>query len=264
MLARSRKYAVHARSDRRRGIPTVTVFSTVFARAARNQAEGRGMRALHLVTVPHPMHTAPRAVVAERADKAVESIVGRLTREFVEETNGVATLAAMTAVDDDHELFFERGRTDGLPVVMPTAEKVARMVAAAGRPAEEIIGPIPPRWRKATIEKIAINAVMAGCRPEYFPVGLTAIDALLDPDCQLYGIQTATNTTTPLIVVNGPIADELEINSGGNRLGAGGRANATIGRAVQLVLRNIGCDFARHTDLATHSQSRKFTFFIAT
>ena len=89
----------------RRGIPTVTVFSTAFAQAARNQAEGRGMRALHLVTVPHPMHTAPRAVVAERADKAVESIVGRLTREFVEETNGVATPAAMTAVDDDQELF---------------------------------------------------------------------------------------------------------------------------------------------------------------
>src|SRR5262250_2209220 len=133
----------------RRGIPTVTVFSTAFARAARNQAEGRGMRALHLVTVPHPMHTAPRAVVAERADKAVESIVGRLTHEVLEETNGVATLAATAAADDDQELFFERGRTDGLPVVTPTAEKVARMVAAAGRPAEDIIGPIPPRWRKA-------------------------------------------------------------------------------------------------------------------
>src|SRR5713101_8044532 len=247
----------------RRGIPTVTVFSTAFAQAARNQAEGRGMRALHLVTVPHPMHTAARAVVAERADKAVESIVGRLTRELVEETNGVATLAAMTAVDDDHELFFERGRTDGLPVVMPTAEKVARMVAAAGRPAEDIIGPIPPRWRKATIEKIAINAVMAGCRPEYFPVVLTAIDALLDPDCQLYGIQTATNTTTPLIVVNGPIAEELDVNSGGNLFGAGWRANATIGRAVQLVLRNIGGDIAGQTDMATHGQPGKFTFCIA-
>jgi hypothetical protein len=247
----------------RRGIPTVTVFSTAFAQAARNQAEGRGMRALHLVTVPHPMHTAPRAVVAERADKAVESIVGRLTREFVEETNGVATLAAMTAADDDQELFFERGRTDGLPVVTPTAEKVARMVAAAGRPAEHIIGPIPPRWRKATIEKIAINAVMAGCRPEYFPVVLTAIDALLDPDCQLYGIQTATNTTTPLIIVNGPIAEELDVNSGGNLFGAGWRANATIGRAVQLVLRNIGGDFAGETDMATHGQSGKFSFCIA-
>jgi len=105
--------------------------------------------------------------------------------------------------------------------------------------------------------------VMAGCRPEYFPVVLTAIDALLDPDCQLYGIQTATNTTTPLIIVNGPIAEELDINSGGNLFGAGWRANATIGRAVQLVLRNIGGDFAGETDMATHGQSGKFTFCIA-
>jgi hypothetical protein len=137
------------------------------------------------------------------------------------------------------------------------------MVAAAGRPADATIGPIPPRWRKASIEKIAINAVMAGCRPEYFPLVLAAIDALLDPECQLYGIQTATNTTTPLIVVNGPIAEALDINSGGNLFGAGRRANAAIGRAVQLVLRNIGGDIAGETDMATHGQSGKFTFCIA-
>src|SRR5262249_62081518 len=114
-----------------------------------------------------------------------------------EETNAVTTLGAMTAAEDEEELFFERGRTDGLPVVTPTAEKVARMVAAAGRPSEKIIGPIPPRWRKATIEKIAINAVMAGCRPEYFPAVLTAIAALLDPRVQPYGIQTPPTTTPP-------------------------------------------------------------------
>src|SRR5262249_56381439 len=93
------------------------------------------------------------AVVGGRAGNAVASIVGRPTHEVIEETNGVATLAATAATDDEEELFFERGRTDGLPVVTPTAEKVARMVAAAGRPAEDIIGPIPPRWRKATIER---------------------------------------------------------------------------------------------------------------
>jgi hypothetical protein len=137
------------------------------------------------------------------------------------------------------------------------------MIAAGGRPAEQTIGPIPPRWRTATIEKIAINAVMAGCRPEYFPVVLTAIEALLEPDMQLYGIQTATNTTTPLIIVNGPIAEELGMNSGGNLFGAGVRANATIGRAVQLVLRNIGGDVAGETDMATHGQPGKYSFCIA-
>jgi len=247
----------------RRGVPTVTVFSTAFADAARNQAAGRGMRSLRLVKVPHPMHTAPRPVVAERADKAVHGIVERLISDAVDLPDGATTAPAIAAEDDDQELFFGRGWTDGLPVVMPTAEKVARMVAAADRPADGIVGPIPPRWRKASIEKIAVNAVMAGCRPEYFPVVLAAIDALLDPDCQLYGIQTATNTTTPLMIVNGPIAEELDINSGGNLFGAGRRANATIGRAVQLVLRNIGGDVAGETDMATHGQPGKFTFCIA-
>jgi hypothetical protein len=247
----------------RRGIATVTVFSTAFAEAARNQAAGRGMHGLPLVKVLHPMHTAPQALVAKRADESVASIVERLTRASDQETTGSPSDADMAGSGDDQELFFERGWTDGMPVVTPTAEKVARMVAAGRRPADDIIGPIPPRWRNASIEKIAVNAVMAGCRPAYFPVVLTAIEALLDQDCQLYGIQTATNTTTPLIIVNGPIAEELDINSGGNLFGAGRRANASIGRAVQLVLRNIGGDIAGETDMATHGQSGKFTFCIA-
>jgi hypothetical protein len=160
-------------------------------------------------------------------------------------------------------MMFARGWTDGLPVVIPAAEKVAAMVAASGRNAADKVGPIPPRWRQATIEKIAINAVMAGCRPEYFPVVLSAIDALLDNDCQLYGIQTATNTTAPLLIVNGPIVSALDINARGNLFGQGVRANATIGRAVQLVLRNIGGDIPGETDMATHGQAGKFGACIA-
>src|SRR5262249_47222647 len=155
------------------------------------------------------------------------------------------------------------GGAGGRQLAARAAEKVARMVAAASREADAVVGPIPPRWRNATIEKIAINAVMAGCRPEYFPVVLAAIDALLDPACQLYGIQTATNTTAPLLIVNGPVAEELDINSGGNLFGGGWRANATIGRAGQLTLRNIGGDVARETDMATHGQPGKFTCCIA-
>src|SRR5262249_6066539 len=111
----------------RRGIPTVTVFSTAFAKAARNQATGRGMHGLRLVQVPHPMHTAPRAVVTERAAGAVETVVDRLTRTAATDEAGAAATAATTVADDDQELAFERGWTDGLPVVPPTAEKVARM-----------------------------------------------------------------------------------------------------------------------------------------
>jgi hypothetical protein len=115
----------------------------------------------------------------------------------------------------------------------------------------------------ATIEKLAVNAVLAGCRPEYFPVVVAAVEALLDNDCQLYGIQTATNTTAPLIILNGPIVDELDLNARGNVFGQGRRANATIGRAVQLVFRNIGGDIAGETDMSTHGQAGKFTSCIA-
>jgi hypothetical protein len=248
----------------RRGIPSVTVFSTAFASAARKQAAGRGMAELPLVQIPHPMHTAQRSVVAERADAVVNALVERLTTD-VKEAVETATSGRFDGSNDtdDQEMLYARGWTDGLPVVFPTAEKVAAMVAASGRDATDRVGPIPPRWRQATIEKIAINAVLAGCRPEYFPVVLAAIDALLDNDCQLYGIQTATNTTAPLLIVNGPIAKEIDLNARGNVFGQGARANATIGRAVQLVFRNIGGDIAGETDMATHGQAGKFSACIA-
>jgi hypothetical protein len=248
----------------RRGIPTVTVFSTAFATAAQKQAAGRGMPDLPFVRIPHPMHTAKRTVVAERADAVLDTVVERLTKHdgVAGEAQGVDAFDGSNAVDDQ-EMFFARGWTDGLPVVAPSAEKVAAMIAASGRNAADPVGSIPPRWRQATIEKIAINAVLAGCRPEYFPVVLAAVEALLENDVQLYSIQTATNTTAPFIIVNGPIANEIDINARGNVLGQGARANATIGRAVQLVFRNIGGDIAGETDMSTHGQAGKFTGCIA-
>jgi hypothetical protein len=248
----------------RRGIPAVTAFSAAFADAARNQSCGRGMPDLRLVKIPHPMHTASRDQVRERADAVIDALVEQLTTAApaAKEPSSAADRAA-TIEEDDQEVFFSRGWTDGLPVSIPTARKVERMIAAGGRDAGNTIGPLPPRWRLATIEKVAINAVLAGCRPDYFPVVLTAVEALLENDCQLYGIQTATNTTAPLIIVNGPIVDRLGINARGNLFGQGARANATIGRAVQLIFRNIGGDVAGETDMATHGQAGKFTGCIA-
>jgi hypothetical protein len=248
----------------RRGIPTANVFSNAFADAARKQAEGRGMPDLPLVKIPHPMHTAAQKTVSERADAALDALVERLT-SAVKNAGAAKTAGWFDGANDndDQEVLFARGWTDGLPVVSPTASKVAAMVEASGRDADEQIGPIPPCWRKATIAKIAVNAVMAGCKPDYFPVVLAALDALLDNDCQLYGIQTATNTTAPLLIVNGPIVGQIGINARGNVFGQGVRANATIGRAVQLVLRNIGGDIAGETDMATHGQAGKFSSCIA-
>jgi hypothetical protein len=251
-----------------RGIPTTTVISTAFARAARSQARGRGMGDLPIVEIPHPMHMATRAQIEARAEAAAAALAASLTSlppaagNHGPAARGVAIpLAEGDAADQEY--FFQQGWTDGLPVVPPTAAKVAAMLACVARDPGELIGPLPPAMRSASIEMIARNAVLAGCRPDYFPVVLAAVEALLDEDAQLYGIQTATNTTTPLIIVNGPIAAELDINARGNCFGQGWRANATIGRAVQLVFRNLGGDMPGETDMATHGQAGKFGLCIA-
>jgi hypothetical protein len=250
------------------GIPTVTVISTAFSRAAKHQAAGRGMGDLPIVEVPHPMHTAPERAVRERAEAAVQRLALALTRrEGAAETAAPAADAREFAVDAApdalQEFFFAQGWTDGLPVVPPTRRAVDAMIAASGRGGDEIVGTIPPCMREASVERIAVNAVMAGCRPGYFPVVLAAVDAMLDPECRLYGIRTATNNGTPLVIVNGPIARALDVNSGGNVFGQGWRANATIGRALTLVLRNIGGDMPGATDMSTQGQPGKFTFCIA-
>lgn len=245
-----------------RGVPTATVFSTAFVDAARAQAGGRGLPDLQVVAIPHPMHTALRSEVESRADAAITDLVDRLT--VVGEILTSSEIATTPAdASDDQEMFFASGWTDGLPVVAPTAEKVAGMLAAVERDPQELIGPIPPGMRMGSVEKIAINAVMAGCKPEYFPVVLAAVEAAIEDKFQLYSIQTATNTTAPMIIVNGPIAKEIGLNSGHNVMGQGNRANATIGRALQLVLRNIGGDLPGVTDMATHGQAGKFTACIA-
>jgi hypothetical protein len=130
--------------------------------------------------------------------------------------------------------------TDGLPAVPPTAERVAAAVAASGRPRDELVAEIPPRFGRATVEKIAINAVMAGCLPEYLPVVLAAVEAICDERFCLLGVSGTTDAVAPLVIVNGPIRKTLDINAGAGVFGPGWRANATIGRAVRLCWVNIG------------------------
>src|SRR4030095_5424199 len=113
------------------------------------------------------------------------------------------------------------------------------------------LGAMPPRWGEATIAKIAVNAVMAGCKPEYFPVVVTAVKAILARPFNLYGVQGTTNPASPVLIVNGPIARELEINARGNLFGPGLRANATIGRAIRLVMARIGGEGAAQAGNAT-------------
>src|SRR6185503_8269207 len=139
-----------------------------------------------------------------------------------------------------YEHAYDQGWTDGLPVIPATPERVREFVAASGRAADEVIGLIPPRKGQATVEVIAVNALMAGCRPEYMPVVLAAVEGMLDASYPLEFMQVTTNPMTPFLLVNGPVRQRLEINSGTGCLGPGWRANATIGRAIRLVMINAG------------------------
>jgi hypothetical protein len=251
-----------------KGIPTATVFSTAFSGAARHQALGRGLSTLPLVEIPHPMHSASIQVVLERADAIVEAVARTLTSDSFKSSTAADTItdeviSLEESRADDQEFFFEQGWTDGLPVVPPTHEKVLAALATVDRDPKEVIGVVPPRHRPATLEKIAINAVMAGCKPEYFPTVLAATEAMIEDDAKLYGAQTATNMSTPLLILNGPVTKELGANAGRNVFGSGNRPTATIGRAVRLVCRNIGGEIPDETDVATHGQTGKFTFCIA-
>ncbi|HEY7166844.1 MAG TPA: hypothetical protein VIB79_19925 [Candidatus Binatia bacterium] len=170
-------------------------------------------------------------------------------------------------VDDDlwavNALFEQNGWTDGLPIIPPTEERVSRMIEGSRRNPEDVIGVVPPRWAPATVEKIAINAVMAGCLPEYMPVLIAAVEALTDPKLNLYALQATTGGPAIMVIINGPIRNQLKINAGSNVLGEGWRANATIGRCVRLVQRNIGGSYPGTTCKATLGWPGKYSICIA-
>ena len=165
--------------------------------------------------------------------------------------------------DDEYEACFERGWSDGLPVIPPTPERVLRMLAGTTRPASEVLGPMPPDYAPLTVEKVAINAVMAGAKPEYMPVILAAMEAMLDDAYCLHGTIATTQFCGPVVVVSGPIAKSIGMNWGVNALGQGNRANAAIGRTVQLITRNVGGGRPGEVDRATLGNPGKLTFCFA-
>ncbi|MEW6268801.1 MAG: redoxin domain-containing protein [Thermodesulfobacteriota bacterium] len=182
-------------------------------------------------------------------------------------TQGAAKLQARRwLVGDDQdvvETLFERGLTDGLPVVPPTEERVLRMLEGTTRDPQDVVAVVPPNLTPATVEKVAINAVMAGCKPEYLPVVLAAVEAACTDEFNMHGVLATTYFAAPLIVVNGPVRARIGMNSGINVFGQGNRANATIGRALNLVVRNVGGGRPGEVDRATLGQPGKYTYCIA-
>ncbi len=159
-----------------------------------------------------------------------------------------------------YEHFLAQGWTDGLPVIPPTVERVEAFLAQAKMGSDEVIGVIPPRWAELSVEKLAVNAVMAGCKPAYMPVLVAAVKGMCDPAFNLYGVQATTNPVSPLIAVNGPMSRQIGLKADTGALGPGWRANVTIGRAIRLVLINVGGGTPGDMDRATQGMPGKLFF----
>jgi hypothetical protein len=162
--------------------------------------------------------------------------------------------------DDEFEQAFDRGWTDGLPIIPPTDERILRMLQGTNRAPDEVVGIVPPDMQECTVEKVAINAVMAGCKPEYMPVVLACLEAALLPKFALHGVLCTLNFSGPVVIVNGPITRAIGMNAKGNCLGQGNRANATIGRSLQLIVRNVGGGRPQEIDRAVFGNPGKYTY----
>jgi hypothetical protein len=217
--------------------------------------------------VDHPLGGEPGAIeTAPRADEPAPDAPRRAAAAG-DRARGAVVLVGGSRPPDSLEAvevhFRAAGWTDGLPIVPPTEARVETMLAGIDADPDDVVGKIPPLWAEATVEKVAINAVMAGCAPEAMPVLVAAFEAMLDPAFNLYGVQATTHPVAPLLIVHGPAAARLGMHAGPGVFGPGNRANATLGRAVRLCLWNLGGARPGQGDMATQGSPAKYTYAMA-
>jgi hypothetical protein len=225
----------------------VTVATSEFIALARDTALSQGVADACFVVVPHPLGMIPPEEVLAKADEAWPQI-----RKAATEWSPTGTLPPPRpaypaerltfegSVEDLNRFFSEKGWSLGLPVLPPTSERVKAMLQGTRREASEELGKVPPRMGTLTVELIAVHAAMAGCKPEYMPVLIAAIEALLDPKANWRGATTTTGTAGALVIVNGPIVDEIGIACGQGAAGADHQANASMGYAINLMADIVG------------------------
>jgi hypothetical protein len=245
----------------------VALASSAFHAKALHDARALGIPGARIAVFTHPLGGLSDQQLTERADKLHQSVRQQLDRIPAPTVTPLAKSAGrLAAPSDPTELqswFFERQLSDGLPIIAPTPDAVARMVEGSKRRGQELAGVVPPRGGVATIEQIAVNAVMAGCRPRHMPVLIAAVQAMLEPRFNLASVQATTHPVAPLLVVHGPIAKELGMNAGAGTFGPSSMTNAVIGRAIRLILWNIGGAFPGTVDRSTQGSPSKYSFCIA-
>jgi hypothetical protein len=248
---------------RRLGTPVVLMVTREFVGLATAIGTSKG-HPLPMVVLEKNPETIERTEAVAMLEAAYDEVTRRLTEETAGGDAAAATpdAGAITAPDDDaaQEDLYRRGWTDGLPVILPTAPRVDRMLAATDHDPDDVVAAMPPSDFAVTYEKLAVNAVMAGCEPAHLPALAAAVSAVCDPAFNLNGIATTTGPSTPMIVVSGPARTRLGVNTGRGALGHGTRANAAIGRALRLLITNVGG--ARPGDISKSimGQPGRYTF----
>lgn len=220
-----------------------------------------------MAVFPHPLGGKTDAQVQDLALQAHSKVIAELSRPVTDAiVLNPGQAERLAAPGDPAELqawCFERGWSDGFPIIAPTESAVAKLVAGSGRLPGDLVGVVPPRGGLATVEQIAVNAVMAGCRPAHMPVILAGLRAMLEAQFNLASIQATTHPVAPLLVVHGPIAKSLQMNAGAGVFGPGALSNAVIGRAMRLILLNIGGGMPGKADRSTQGSPSKYSFCIA-
>jgi thiol-disulfide isomerase/thioredoxin len=194
---------------------------------------------------------------------SVDPLIADKLRAEAENSPLRARRIEIATADDPFEFMFDQGFSDGLPLVPPSPERVMRMLSGTSRDPQEVLGVMPPNMGDVTVEKLAINSVMAGAKPEYMPVIITAIEAILTEAYNIHGVMATTMGASPVLVINGPVREQIGMNMKLGALGQGNRANATIGRAVRLAIRNLGGARPGGTERSTLGNPMKFTMCFA-
>lgn len=242
------------------GKPAVFIVADVFVPDAHFNASAEGLANINLVRLPTSAVPMPQEIEElGLGEKVAETIVHAFRQriapagERVRFEEAVPTFAGRTypeAVEQMEQFFLQHCWSDGYPIVPPTPAAVERMLQGTELPRDRVVGRIEPKGGLATVEKVAINAVMAGCRPHYLPVLIAAVEALADAHFDLRGVQCTAGPTAPLVVISGKrLIRELNLNDSFSAIGPGWRANSTIGRALRLILINLGYGWPGKSDM---------------
>jgi len=259
-------------------MPGVYFITSEFLNDAKSAARDSGMPGIRVLALPADKYYRLRDSKEDLqplADECFDRVIDALTRPLTPEEAKPAPIPKQRedgtiqvtgsdfweTLEKTNEVFLTRRWADGLPIIPPTPDSVKAMLAGTTRSPSEIIGQVAPKNGTATVEKIAINAVMAGAKPEYFPVILAAMEGFTDKNYDLTHMQASTGSFTPVVVVDGPVAEELGFNSGIGMLGHGWRPNSTVGRALRLSLLNLGQTWPQANDMALTGRLEAYTFF---